>query len=114
MYSVRPISDLRVSDEVVRFEGGETAISVIVTEFEPGNGTSLHRHPYEEVFLIESGNARFVVGEESVVVGPGSLVTVAANTPHGYGPVGDEPLRVVGIHPSGAVQQENLGDTISG
>jgi len=39
---------------------------------------------------------------------------VAANTPHGYGPVGDEPLRVVGIHPSGAVQQENLGDTISG
>ena len=111
MYNVQSASEFVVSEGVVRFEGGDTPISVFVTEFEPGNGTTLHRHPYDEVFLVESGVARFVVGEESIDVEAGNFVTVAADTPHGYGPAGDEPLRVVGIHPAGTPVQENLRDS---
>ncbi len=114
MYTVQSASEFVVSEGVVRFEGGDTPISVFVTEFEPGNGTTLHRHPYDEVFLVESGVARFVVGEESIDVEAGNLVTVAAGTPHGYGPVGDQQLRVIGIHPVGTVVQENLRETFDG
>lgn len=111
MYTVKSTSELTVSEGISRFEGGDTPISVFVTEFAPGNGTTLHRHPYDEVFLVESGVARFVVGEESIDVEAGNFVTVAADTPHGYGPVGDESLRVVGIHPAGTPVQENLRET---
>lgn len=111
VYTVEPTSELAVSEGIVRFEGGDTPICVFVTEFARGNGTTLHRHPYDEVFLVESGVARFVVGEESIEVGAGNFVTVAAGTPHGYGPVGDSPLRVIGIHPAGTAVQENLRET---
>lgn len=35
-------------------------------------------------------------------------VIVPANTPHGFEPAGDVPLRQVSIHPAPAVEQEWL------
>ena len=42
------------------FQGGnEVAISIFVTEFERGQGPSLHLHPpYPEVFLVQTGTRR--------------------------------------------------------
>ena len=37
--------------------------SVILVHSKPGVGPKLHRHPYAEVFVVESGEATFRIGE---------------------------------------------------
>ena len=107
--SVTPIEELRRSPRAALFEGGDRApISMFVTTYERGEGPSLHLHPYPEVFLVETGTARFTVGEDELLVPAGNVVTVAAETPHGFKCAGEETLNVVSIHPSPSVQQTDL------
>jgi mannose-6-phosphate isomerase-like protein (cupin superfamily) len=81
---------------------------MFVTTYPRGEGPSLHLHPYPEVFLVEAGTARFTVGEDEMLVAAGNVVTVAAQTPHGFKNAGEGRLEVVSIHPSPAVQQTDL------
>ncbi len=54
MARVIPIEDVRYTPAVAVFEGrGDAPVSFYVTEFERGEGTPLHLHPYPEVFLVE-------------------------------------------------------------
>ena len=107
--SVTSIEEIRRSPRAALFEGGDRApISMFVTTYPHGEGPSLHLHPYPEVFLVETGTARFTVGDEEMLVAAGSVVTIAAETPHGFKNAGEETLHVVSIHPSPAVQQTNL------
>jgi len=106
MTTVIPIESLRRSPSAVLFEGrDDVALSVFVTEFERGEGPSLHLHPYPEVFLVETGTGAFTVGDDELVIGGGHIVIVPAQTPHGFKGAGDETLRVVSIHPSGTAEQ---------
>ena len=43
-------------------------MSVITNDMAPGTEVKLHRHPYEEVFVIVAGEATFILGEETRVV----------------------------------------------
>ena len=43
-------------------------MSVITNDMAPGRGPALHRHPYEEVFVIVEGEATFTLGDETLVV----------------------------------------------
>jgi oxalate decarboxylase/phosphoglucose isomerase-like protein (cupin superfamily) len=61
--TVIPIDDLRRSATAALFEGGDVPISIFVTEYERGQGPSLHLHPYSEVFVVQSGTAAFTVGD---------------------------------------------------
>ena len=79
-----------------------------MTEFERGEGTPLHLHPYPEVFLVERNTALFTAGDEELAVTEGHYVLVPANTPHRYIGASEEPVRVVSVHPSGRVEQTNL------
>ena len=112
MISIHPLEDSRISDTLARFEGAdEIPLSVFVTEFPRGDGPPLHIHPYAEIFLIESGSVDFTVeAKETEVtrVEAGNLVIVPAETRHKFEGVGDEVNRVVSIHPSARVVQENL------
>jgi mannose-6-phosphate isomerase-like protein (cupin superfamily) len=81
---------------------------MFITEYPHGRGPDLHLHPYPEVFVVETGTARFTVGEEQVEVAAGHVVVVPAQTPHGFKCAGDDTLRVVSVHPSPAVQQTDL------
>ncbi|MEX2193920.1 MAG: cupin domain-containing protein [Thermoleophilaceae bacterium] len=109
MATVIPIEELRRSPTAALFEGGEdVGISIFVTEYERGRGPDLHLHPYPEVFVVETGTARFTAGHEELVVSAGHIVTVPAQTPHGFKCAGDDRLRVVSVHPSGSVQQTDL------
>ena len=59
-------SDLTHSETAYEFEGyrnGGTDVSFIVIDAPPGIGPKLHRHPYEEVFVVQEGSVTFTVGE---------------------------------------------------
>jgi mannose-6-phosphate isomerase-like protein (cupin superfamily) len=109
MASVIPIEDLRRSATAALFEGrDDVPISIFVTEYERGQGPSLHLHPYPEVFVVQTGTAAFKAGEEELVVEAGHIVVVPARTPHGFECDGDDRLRVVSVHPSPTVEQTDL------
>src|SRR3712207_9336958 len=85
MARVFPVDDVRYTPAVAVFEGQDQApVSFYVTEFERGEGTPLHLHPYPEVFLVERNTALFTAGEEEFTVEAGHFVLVPANTPHRY------------------------------
>lgn len=111
--TIIPFDDLRSSPTAVLFEGGELAgpdISIFFVTTPPGKGPGRHVHPYPEVFLVQKGQARFIVGEEFVAVSGGNVVMVPAETIHGFTNVGDEPLSVVSVHPSPVVIQTWLDE----
>ena len=109
MASVVPIDDLRRSATAALFEGGgDVPVSIFVTEYPRGRGPALHLHPYPEVFVVLDGTARFTVGDDELTVAGGHIVTVPAETPHGFKGAGDDTLRVVSVHPSATVQQTDL------
>jgi mannose-6-phosphate isomerase-like protein (cupin superfamily) len=91
------------------FEGGdELGVSIFVTNHQRGQGPQLHLHPYPEVFVVHAGTAQFTVGDDVLEVPAGHIVIAPAETPHRFECAGDDPLRVVTVHPSGSVQQTNL------
>jgi len=34
----------------------------------PGGGPKLHKHPYEEIFVVQEGTATFTAGDETIKV----------------------------------------------
>jgi len=75
-----------------------------------GEGPTLHVHPYDEVFTITSGRARFTVGDEVIDAGAGDVVLGPANVPHGYQNLGPDRLDTLDIHLSPEWIQFNLAD----
>ena len=109
MATVIPIEDLRRSPRAALFQGRDEApVSIFVTQYERGQGPSLHLHPYPEVFVVQSGTATFTAGDEQLTVAAGHIVIVPAETPHGFKCAADDTLRVVSVHPSPTVRQTDL------
>jgi mannose-6-phosphate isomerase-like protein (cupin superfamily) len=88
----------RHSHEFVGAEHGDVPFSVILVHSRPGVGPKLHRHPYAEVFVVESGEATFRIGEETVIVGGGHVVVSPPGEAHGFTNTGDGELRLTAIH----------------
>ena len=103
------IEELRRSATAALFEGrDDIAVSIFVTEYERGQGPSLHLHPYPEVFVVQTGTAVFTAGDDELTVTGGHIVVVPAQTPHGFKGASRDALRVVSVHPSATVQQTDL------
>ena len=81
-------------------EGEEHAatISLILDDSEPGRGPRLHRHPYDETWVVQQGNLTFQLGEEQFVVGPGDIVIAPPGAPHKFTNDGPGPSKLVCIH----------------
>jgi mannose-6-phosphate isomerase-like protein (cupin superfamily) len=93
--------ELLVSDFTREFEGavhGGVGLSLVLTRAEPGEGPALHRHPYDEVHVVERGKALFVGGGAKGVLRAGDIVVVPAGVPHSFENVGRGLLREIGIH----------------
>lgn len=58
---------------------------------------SLHRHPYDETWLVVEGTVAFQAGDETSTAGPGDVVIVPADTPHKFTNEGPDPSRLVCI-----------------
>jgi mannose-6-phosphate isomerase-like protein (cupin superfamily) len=71
-----------------------------VVDAPPGGGPKLHRHPYEEVFIVQEGTATFTAGDETVEVKDGQVIVVPAGVAHKFVNSGEEWLRQVDIHAS--------------
>jgi quercetin dioxygenase-like cupin family protein len=96
------------ASRTVRFEGHEfgSPVSFFLVDAEPGRGSSLHVHPYSEVWIVRKGEAEFTVGGERTRGHPGDIVVAAADVPHRFVNVGDDRLELVCIHPSDTIVQQ--------
>ncbi len=106
-----PPSDLLVgASRTMRFEGERygSGVSFFYVDNDPGMGPGLHRHPYTETWLVIEGEATIRMGAETVVAGPGDTAVVAAGTWHGFTNTGTGRLRIMCIHASPVMVQENL------
>jgi len=106
-----PFDDLEHSEhshEFVGAEHGEVPFCVILVHSRPGVGPKLHRHPYHEVFLVESGRATFQIGDRTAVVEGGHVVVSPPGEAHGFTNTGTGELRVTAIHGAGRFNTEWL------
>ena len=101
------------SGTAYEFEGhrhGGANVSFIVIDAPPGSGPKLHKHPYEEVFVVQEGDVTFTVGEDTIEATGGQVVVVPASVPHRFVNSGVGPLRQIDIHPTGRFVTEWLED----
>jgi mannose-6-phosphate isomerase-like protein (cupin superfamily) len=108
--SVIDVEELR-SSRSFTFLGGEHGgipVTAILDRSEPGEGPALHRHPYDEVWILDEGHASFTAGDRTLTAGPGSVVVVPAGTPHKFTNTGTTPLRMVCIHLCARMETEWL------
>jgi mannose-6-phosphate isomerase-like protein (cupin superfamily) len=73
-------------------------ISVIVDRSEPGHGPRLHRHTYDETWVIHQGQILFHLGDALHHVGPGDVVIAPPGVPHKFTNEGAEQAALVCIH----------------
>jgi mannose-6-phosphate isomerase-like protein (cupin superfamily) len=66
----------------------------------PGEGPRLHRHAYEEIFVILEGQARFTVGSETIDARPGQVLIVKPGVAHKFVNSSSGRLRQIDIHAS--------------
>jgi mannose-6-phosphate isomerase-like protein (cupin superfamily) len=98
---VVPLDELEHTDHAHELVGAnyqDVPFSVILVHSQPGVGPKLHRHPYAEVFIVESGQATFELGDDTVVVDEGHVVIGPPDVPHGFTNSGPGELRLVAIH----------------
>jgi mannose-6-phosphate isomerase-like protein (cupin superfamily) len=102
----RPVTKSRT----VRFEGDNygTGISFFSVDNDPGQGPSLHTHPYPETWIVKSGRALFVAGGETFEAGPDDIAVVPAGVPHKFTNVGDGRLVLFCVHAAGTMVQVDL------
>jgi len=106
-----PLAALPGSGRGREFRGAAhgASISFILALNPPGTGPALHRHPYDETFVVEEGTVRFTVGDEQLEAGAGDVVVVPAGVPHGFVNAGPGPMRSINIHAAAEMQTEWLG-----
>jgi mannose-6-phosphate isomerase-like protein (cupin superfamily) len=97
-----------IAHELVGADHGGLPLCIIFVDAPPGRGPRLHRHPYEEVFIVQEGEALFATAEAERVVGAGEVVIIPAGTPHRFVNCGDGPLRQIDIHVSPSFSTEWL------
>ncbi|HLV97339.1 MAG TPA: cupin domain-containing protein [Ktedonobacterales bacterium] len=93
--------ELQTSENSSEFEGyfyGDTDVSFILVDMQPGDGVRLHKHPYKEVFIIQEGEATYTVGTATLEARAGQIVVAPADTPHKFVNSGAGKLRQVDIH----------------
>lgn len=102
-YTLLNTNELRHYGNTYKFEGyqfGDTNVSFFLVDMPPGRGPRLHSHPYEEVFIIQEGQATFTVGSITLEVKAGQIVIAPPGMPHKFVNSGEGSLRQVTIHAS--------------
>jgi mannose-6-phosphate isomerase-like protein (cupin superfamily) len=91
------------------FNGHEhgSQVCFFLSAHRPDTGPSLHRHEYEEIFIVQEGDVLFTLGDETIEAGPGDIVVVPAGTPHKFVSRG-VPHRQISIHPVPRMKTEWL------
>lgn len=103
------MEELRRGGGATRFEGQAygSSVSFFVTDAPAGRGPDLHRHPYEETFVITDGSAVFTVDGETIEGTAGTIIVVPPGAAHKFR-TGADGMRSVNIHGSDRMSQEDL------
>ena len=100
-YTVVNKDELQNFRSTSEFEGylhGDTDVSFILVDMQPGEGVRLHQHPYQEIFIIQEGVATYTVGTTTLQARAGQVLIAEAYTPHKFINSGEGKLRQVDIH----------------
>ncbi|MFD1344612.1 cupin domain-containing protein [Litorisediminicola beolgyonensis] len=84
-------------NRVIGRDLGTEVTLLLVSIDEIGGGPGLHWHPYDEVFSIQEGRARYTVGDAVIEAGPGDVVFGPAEVPHRFEVI-ETPFRATDIH----------------
>lgn len=87
-----------MSFEFIGANHGGTAVSFFLVNGEPGRGTRLHKHDYDEVVYVIEGRSTWTVGDLVKHANPGDIVIVRAGEPHKFINSGTGILRQIDIH----------------
>jgi quercetin dioxygenase-like cupin family protein len=103
------IEELPSGENASLFDGHAhgAQVSFFLSSNAPGTGPKLHRHPYEETFIVEEGDVLFTIDEDTVQAGAGDVVVVPAGAPHKFVSRGST-HRQVSIHPVARMETEWL------
>lgn len=77
----------------------------------PGAGPQLHVHPYDEIFIIVAGNARFFVGDAIIDATAGEVVFGPAGVPHRFVNLGPGRLQTIDVHQRSLWLQADISDS---
>ena len=83
-------------------------ISLILDHSEPGHGPRLHRHPYDEAWVVIEGSVTFQVDDDKQQAGPGDIVIVPPGAAHKFTNDGPGRSHLVCIHASATMITEWL------
>ena len=89
----------RIAHELIGSEH-DAGDCLLFVDAPPGDGPGLHRHPYEEIFIIQEGRCVFEVDGEQFEAAAGEVVIAPAGAAHRFTNTGDGPLRQIDIHVS--------------
>lgn len=92
--------DHLTDSELQGFEADGVNVSLIFIDNRPGEGPSLHRHPYHEIFIVLEGRSTFTAGSATLEAGAGQIVVVRPGVPHKFVNSGAGRLRQIDIHAS--------------
>lgn len=93
-------SELPGGDDARDFVGKEHGadLTLILVNVPSGHGPNLHRHPYEEIFVVHAGTGTFVVDETQVVAQAGDVLVAPAGSAHRFVNSGSDRLQLTAIH----------------
>ena len=100
-YTVVNREELHNYGSISEFEGylhGDAGVSFILVDMQPGEYVRLHKHPYQEIFIIQEGVATFTVGTATLEARAGQIIVAPADTPQKFVNSGEVRLRQVDIH----------------
>lgn len=87
--------------ELIGAEHGSGLSLILLKIDDIGRGPDPHTHPYEEVFIIRQGRARFTIGNDQVEVRAGQVVVAPAGVRHGFKNLGPGTLETIDVHAAG-------------
>ena len=96
-----------IAHELVGAEHG-IGITILFVDAEPGRGPALHKHPYDEIFIVQEGQATFTIDGEQHEASPGEILVAHAHQAHAFVNSGSGPLRQIDIHLSPTFSTEWL------
>jgi len=88
---------------------GFESLSFIITETQPGGGPPLHVHECEEAHVLLEGKATYMIGDQRFTVEGPYVVKIPAGVPHTFVNAGTQPLRLIGLFPTGHILYKELG-----
>ena len=100
-YTLLNRDELPYDGNTYEFQGSQhqdTNVSFIWVDMPPGGTIRLHKHPYEEIFIIQEGEATFTVGSVTLDARAGQVIMVPANVPHKFRNLSDKQLKQIDIH----------------